>query len=61
MKTRVAGPGGVYGIGAVLDAPEKQARQLVSGGYAEALEKAEEPIPEPAPEPEKKQPKPKRK
>lgn len=55
LKTRAAGPDGVYGIGAVIDVPDKQAKQLVADGYATALEpfpakaKTAEPIEKPAP------------
>lgn len=50
LKTRAAGPEGVWGIGAVLDLPEAQAKQLVDGGYADALEQPE-PITEPIKKP----------
>lgn len=37
-KTRAAGPAGVFGIGSIAEVTEAQARQLVDGGYATALE-----------------------
>lgn len=51
MKTRSAGPDGIHSVGDIIDIPDKQAKQLVDGGYAEAME----PIAEPKPEPPRKQ------
>jgi len=54
-KTRAAGPAGVFGIGSIAEVTEAQARELVDGGYATALEpfpakaKTAEPIEKPAP------------
>ena len=37
MRTLAAGPGGVLRPGQVVDLPEKQARALIQGGYAEEV------------------------
>jgi len=50
-KTRAAGPAGVFGIGSIAEVTEAQARQLVDGGYATALEPFPQAAPKPAPEP----------
>jgi hypothetical protein len=50
-KTRAAGPDGTWNIGDVADIPVDKARQLVTGGYAEALEPFPQAAPKPAPEP----------
>lgn len=34
LKTRMAGPAGNYPAGAIVDLPDKQAAQLIEGGYA---------------------------
>ncbi|WP_337175383.1 hypothetical protein [Paludisphaera sp.] len=54
MLTILAGPGGCVDAGAEADVPLAMAIDLVSGGYAEALEPFPEPEPDPpsAPEPE---------
>lgn len=53
LKTMLAGPGGSYSPG-THDVPEQFARELIEGGYAEALEapaSAKAPVEVAAPEP----------
>jgi len=38
LRTLVANPDGVFQPGTVVDFPDWSAKQLVNGGYAEALE-----------------------
>ena len=38
LRTLVANPDGVFQPGTVVDFPEWSAKQLVNGGFAEALE-----------------------
>ena len=38
MKTLMAGPGGVREAGKVYDVPDKEAKALIEGGYAEQVE-----------------------
>lgn len=38
LRTLLANPEGVFQPGTVVDFPEGQAKELVNGGYAEALE-----------------------
>jgi len=47
MKTTMAGPDGVVGIGKIADFDPEKARQLVDAGYAEWVDKPER-IPETA-------------
>jgi hypothetical protein len=43
MKTTSAGPNGTYLSGAVVPVDDKEAEQLVNGGYAEYVDPVEEP------------------
>lgn len=43
LKTRLAGPGGIFDPGSVIDLEKGLAEQLVNGGYALSLEPIEEP------------------
>ena len=43
LRTLVANPDGVFQPGTVVDFPEWSAKQLVDGGFAEALETAPPP------------------
>jgi hypothetical protein len=42
MRTLAAGPDGLYQPGQEIDLPAKQARALIEGGYAEAVEQIRE-------------------
>jgi hypothetical protein len=42
MKTLDAGPNGVRQIGQVYDVDDKEAKELVEGGFAEYVEKSNE-------------------
>lgn len=47
--TLSAGPGGVFRPGDIRDVSEDEARALITGGYAEALEMPEKPAKSAAP------------
>lgn len=48
MRTVYAGASGCAGAGQVIDLPEAEARALMAGNYASAVETAEAPAPEAA-------------
>jgi hypothetical protein len=48
MTTLRAGPAGVWPVGSVQDCPPAEARALIDGGYAVAVERAPDPAAEKA-------------
>ncbi len=53
MRTQYAGPSGTCGPGKIIDLPQKEARELIKGKYAEAVN-APQPARQPVEESEQK-------